>query len=312
MLEVSKPPESEGLALVLPESGDNPRLCAYERCWREVVTDAPTPVIGMVEPETGRLICLVHVQQLDADLRWLEANLPDLTGYRLNRAYGGGHGAGGAKTAPAPLREQLADLLWSDDDNGNPGLEGLLTEWCRCLALNLTPSERNLPDSCRRLRECYRLTTNPAVAVYGPALHALTRKLRRFLDPSAGEEISYGRCDCGGTLTGLPGDLNARCASCRNGFPVVLLKARQVRRLLASERVGTRGELMALMNECGVKVNRSTMRSWISREQLRQCGENDRSEPVYRFADLYRLATGFDADMDEWSLIQQLTERTGE
>ena len=99
-------------------STENTRLCCYDGCWREIVTDAPSMLIGHGIPENRSLLCAWHERQLSNDLQWLERNLPDLTEYRINRAYGHKNGGGGnAGTAPAPVRETLHDLLYADDDH---------------------------------------------------------------------------------------------------------------------------------------------------------------------------------------------------
>ena len=103
-------------------STETTRLCRYHGCWRDIVTDAPSPLIGHgVEPNLN-LLCDKHASQLTGDLRWLEHSLPDLCEYRINRAYGHKNGGGGQSgTAPTPLREALHDLLYADDDHGYPG-----------------------------------------------------------------------------------------------------------------------------------------------------------------------------------------------
>ena len=66
----------------------------------------------------------------------------------------------------------------------------------------------------------------------------------------------------------------------------------------------TRGELLDIIKACGMRVNRSTLRSWIHRGQLPQQGEDAYSNPLYRFSDFYRLASGLSEDADVWEIMQ--------
>ena len=81
-------------------------------------------------------------------------------------------------------------------------------------------------------------------------------------------------------------------------------QAERVKRLLQSEAVRTRGELLDIIKACGMRVNRSTLRSWIHRGQLPQQGEDAYSNPLYRFSDFYRLASGLSEDADVWEIMQ--------
>ena len=228
-------------------STETTRLCRYHGCWRDIVTDAPSPLIGHgVEPNLN-LLCDKHASQLTGDLRWLDRSLPDLCEYRINRAYGHKNGGGGQSgTAPAPLREALHDLLYADDDHGYPGLQGTLYEWMRSLKINL-------PESTPLSDMVHRIANHP---------------------------------------------------KCGFSMPVALIRAERVKRLLQSEAVRTRDELLDIIKACGMRVNRSTLRSWIHRGQLPQQGEDAYSNPLYRFSDFYRLASGLSEDADVWEIMQ--------
>lgn len=288
-------------------STENTRLCRYDGCWREIVTDAPSMLIGHGIPENRGLLCAWHERQLSNDLQWLERNLPDLTEYRINRAYGHKNGGGGnAGTAPAPVRETLHDLLYADDDHGYPGLQGTLYEWVRSLKLNLRESAP-LADMVYRIANHPKLDEHPSTPVYAEPVHGLVRKLRRFLTDDDGETVLYGSCPANGCLGQLSGYVDAetaKCPKCGFSMPVALIRAERVKRLLQSEAVRTRGELLDIIKACGMRVNRSTLRSWIHRGQLPQQGEDAYSNPLYRFSDFYRLASGLSEDADVWEIMQ--------
>lgn len=259
------------------------------------------------------LLCARHERQLADDLAWLAAHLDDLENYRLNRAYGHKTGGNsGSGVAPAPVRESLADLLYADDDQGYPGLQGVLYEWARTLKINL-PSNAPLPRLVDRIGHHPNLTGQACTPVYAQLIHQLVRKLRRFLEPG-GDVILLGACenpDCDGTMTSTTGDVTAECRKCGLRLPVSVIRARLVQSLLESSTVCTRLVLLEKARQLGLKVNKSTLRSWIRRGTLPQAGENQQSEPVYRFSDFYRLATGLDAGMDIWQIIQSITKGAG-
>ena len=256
-------------------STETTRLCRYHGCWRDIVTDAPSPLIGHgVEPNLN-LLCDKHASQLTGDLRWLDRSLPDLCEYRINRA-------------------------------GYPGLQGTLYEWMRSLKINL-PESTPLSNMVRRIANHPKLMEHSSTPVYAELVHSLTRKLRRFLTDDDGETVLYGPCPadkCLGQLSCYADAETAKCPKCGFSMPVALIRAERVKRLLQSEAVRTRGELLDIIKACGMRVNRSTLRSWIHRGQLPQQGEDAYSNPLYRFSDFYRLASGLSEDADVWEIMQ--------
>ena len=143
--------------------------------------------------------------------------------------------------------------------------------------------------------------------MYAELVHSLTRKLRRFLADDDGETVLYGSCPangCLGQLSCYADAETAKCPKCGFSMPVALIRAERVKRLLQSEAVRTRGELLDIIKACGMRVNRSTLRSWIHRGQLPQQGEDAYSNPLYRFSDFYRLASGLSEDADVWEIMQ--------
>ena len=288
---VSRSPDPEGSGLLLSETG---RICAYRTCWRDA----------------EHLLCERHQRRLNDELTWLLRQLPDLTDYRINRAYG--HRQGGGKTnggsAPAPLREQLAVLLYQTDDQGYPGVEPLMYEWARSLALNVRIEEGPLKLT-QRVRDCYRLMECPATPVYAEQLHSLIRKLTHFTNGEDDDMVIYGQCPGTDCLTQLAAPKDAteiQCPHCGSKWDVRFLQAERHKRIVESDWKATQPELRNALMGLGIAVKASTMRSWIHRGQLEQAGENTLSQPVYRLSDAYHLAV---KDLDEqpetdvWKLI---------
>ena len=177
-------------------------------------------LIGHGIPENRSLLCAWHERQLSNDLQWLERNLPDLTEYRINRAYGHKNGGGGnAGTAPAPVRETLHDLLYADDDHGYPGLQGTLYEWVRSLKLNLRESAP-LADMVYRIANHPKLDEHPSTPVYAEPVHGLVRKLRRFLTDDDGKPCCTGHAPPTGAWASSPAMRTRRRRNARNAVSV--------------------------------------------------------------------------------------------
>lgn len=254
-------------------------------------------------------MCDRHVSQTMADMSWLDANLPDLEEYRINRAYGGEPGAGGPHaTAPAPLREQVSDALYAWEDDGRPGLRPVLYGWCRAMAITVHTAQ-----SCGymlgRLMDSPRLWACTATPVYAEELHDVTRRLRRLMEP-AGDMVVLGPCPtCERMLTAHRGADEVKCPVCHTPWPARMVRAVQVKRILTSDVTATPARLAELLSMAGVKVTASTVRSWAHRGRLEQAGEDAMSRPVYRLADAYACAKGGKGP-DLWELLDQTNNQT--
>lgn len=278
-------------------------LCAYRTCWRDANPDM--------------LLCDRHANQVRDDLSWVMGNVRDLTEYRLNRAYGhkqGGGAHGNSGSAPAPLREQLAVLLYETDDHDTPGLEPTLLGWAGSLGLNVTARD-GMDYISRRIASCYRLWANTATPVYAEDLHNVVRSLIRFTRDED-DVIVYGQCpapNCLARLSAPEGATMVKCPHCGSQWTVSLLKAERHQRIIASGWVATQKDLLTALDGLGVHVNPATMRSWVHRNQLEQAGENEYSQPVYRLHDAYKLACRElkeDQPTDVWNLITTSKETT--
>lgn len=241
-------------------------------------------------------MCWIHERNINDDFKWLADNLLDMTEYRINRAYGkqldGGHGSTGA--APSPLREMIFTALYEHDELGRPGIEPLLFEWARSLALNVHASD-GLPYIAHRVHDSPRLLESAGTPVYAELLHHDVRTLRRLMESDDHDMIVYGQCPaptCDGQLAGLHGAIEVRCPKCGSVWSVRFLQSERENRIFHSDTVGTQSSLLKLLAQCGIAVKPATMRSWVSRGKLHQCGETDTSKPVYRLAEAYNLATG--------------------
>lgn len=256
------------------------RICRYQGCWRNRQDDNP--------------MCQRHVMQLHADLTWLTSNITDLADYRINRAYGA-HGDGPrspTRTAPTPIREQIHELLYETGDDGLPGVQPILSEWARTLAVRL-PDDTPLRDLATIIRMSPRLDTSPATPVYAHTVHRLVRRLIDVTDRLNDNLIVYGNCpapDCPGTLTAAHGAREAVCPVCHSRWLVAHLLSMFRDRVAMMPDVCTARDIPPRLARYGLKVNKSTLRSWIHRGQLPQAGENSLSQPVYRLADAIRLA----------------------
>lgn len=267
---------------------DDGTICAMPRCHRSAHDGTP--------------ICDHCVQRMRADFSWLAANLPELENYRINRAYGRitGLGATGGirAVAPLPLRETLADMLYNRDDTGMPGLQPLLYEWARTLAVNL-PETTGPQILLGRIRNHHRLLESPATPVYADELHTQVKHLRRFMEPVE-TRIVLGPCPAKSCAYALAAPRNAEtvvCPRCGSHWDTGFLLAGRAKRIARSPRKGTQAELRALLDSCGIHVNANTLKSWIHRRLIETVTPGlPPHERKYMLADVYRLAANPEPD----------------
>lgn len=260
---------------MLPDETAKTTLCKVTSCYRDA----------------DGLMCDHHRRMIATDLTWLAGNLHDLTSYRLNRAYGGNHEGRPSGTAPAPVRESLYDLLWSESDDGLPSMQTLLYEFARSLgepATWDTAMERlaMMAAASPRLYEC------PATPVYTPSIHRATARLRRFVE-SGTDMIVYGECPspgCDGRLAAPRHADDVECRKCGCRWNVAHLRMLNWSRILRSDKLGTVKQLAAWLTDLGTPVKPATLRSWAHRGRLPQSGEDDYSHPLYSLKQAYVIA----------------------
>lgn len=285
------------------------RICAYRTCVQPVVTDCPTMLRDSV-PASTNAMCPLHDKRMTDDLEWLASNLNELETIRLNRAYktGGNSGGGGGVYGPsAPWRDSIAELLYGHDaSDACPGVDELLGEWAKCLGAPLPPAIP-LEQKAQLLAHDGKLHGNMATPVYAELLHRLCKRLERELSGDDGSGVLYGPCpvkDCTGVLHGSTDGEATVCDKCRTRMPKGVARAERVMRLLDADRSGRVADLCDLLATCGVKVKPGTVRQWANRGQLQPVGADADGKPVYRLSDVYRRATGLDADADIFDIMQ--------
>ncbi|OZG68240.1 MJ0042-type zinc finger domain-containing protein [Bifidobacterium eulemuris] len=249
------------------------------------------------------------------DLKWLQEHLPDLE-YRLNKANKDeGKGSGGASraNAPSPVRENIWTYLYGVDDKGNDGVETTLRVILRCLG-NPMHDRMELTDMVQLIAQAacgydFRggvlvilppnitpaILTSPAFPAHVDEIHRLRVTGHRLLDTRDEEHVILGPCansECGIQLSAPIDEREVKCPRCGNVWTVGYLTHLREQRILNSGITAGQARLIELLAEvAGLAVNKSTMRSWVHRNQLKQAGEDEFSKPVYRLADAYQLAT---------------------
>lgn len=263
---------------MLPTETAKTMLCKVTSCYRDA----------------GGPMCDHHRRMIATDLTWLADNLRDLTAYRLNRAYGAkGEGGTVRATAPAPLRETLYDLLWSESDDGMPSLQSTLYELARSLGC---PVKWDMPMNqlARYAHDSPNLPTCSATPVYVPLVHALTSRLRRFVASADMDMVVYGACPapgCGNQLSALPHAEHVKCRKCGSEWTATHLRLLRWQRIFNADALGTPTQLVQWLAWEGLVVKPATLRSWVHRGQLVQAGEDSYSHPLYRLKQAYTLAT---------------------
>lgn len=90
-------------------------------------------------------------------------------------------------------------------------------------------------------------------------------------------------------------------------YPVADIRETRRKKLLNSNITGTQTELRKLLLQCGIIVKPGTIRSWVSRGDLKTVSPHaDRRKSEYKLADVYRLAVqNPEQETSIWMLLRQ-------
>lgn len=251
-------------------------------------------------------------RELENNLAWFENHTSDLQ-WRANRADKTGNGGGthgGYSASPAPLRESVHELIDGPDKDGNPGLTDILREYCHCLGINTTYTAT--PDTmARRIRLSYKRAANAATPTYALILNRLRRQAEQLLDYTLEDKVIVGNCPTQGCTHVVTAVRTAQfapvCPECGQVYPVSVIREKRREKLLHSNIAGTQTELRKLLLQCDIIVKPGTIRSWVSRGDLKPIEPHtDRRKSKYRLADVYQLAVqNPEQETSIWMLLRQ-------
>lgn len=270
-----------------------------ENCWKESIK--------------GERLCPACNRELENNLTWFENHLEDLR-WRSNRAdktNTGGGTHGGYAASPAPLRESVHELIEGPDKDGNPGLTDILREYCHCLGINTTYTAGPDHTMARRIRLSYKRGTCAATPMYAKILNKLRRTAEQLLDYTLEDKVIVGECPtkgCTHVATAMPtAQFAPVCPECGMVYPVADIRETRRKKLLNSNITGTQTELRKLLLQCGIIVKPGTIRSWVSRGDLKTVSPHaDRRKSEYKLADVYRLAVqNPEQETSIWMLLRQ-------
>lgn len=259
------------------------------------------------------ILCTSCETQLQFDLQWFENHLQDLE-WRTNRmdktGNGGGGGHNGLVTSPAPLRETAFELIEGNGMDDIPSLRDIINEYARCL--NVTaPYDRKLEILIRNIRLTDKWKTSKATPTYARIIHRIRRKAQELLDFTLEDQIIIGECpteDCHRIVKVIPNATFApKCPDCGQVYPVSAIRENRRRKLLATHITGTQTEIRRLLLQCGIIVKPGTMRSWVSRGDLKPVTPvKDTRKQRYRLSDVYKLAVrNPEKETNIWMLLQE-------
>ncbi|RSX44678.1 hypothetical protein [Bifidobacterium castoris] len=239
-------------------------------------------------------ICRTCKRQTAQDLAWLANNCDDLEHYRLNRAYGkhAANSGGGRRTeAPTPVREAIYDALYVDRYRN---LKQTLNTWAMCF------SQPPAPEGClaqqARILDGLDLWTpgkTAASAIYAAETHILVTRLCAILANMDETRIHLGICpnpECARPVYAAADAREATCAHCNNTWTATILRRATDAQLCETDAEGTAGELALMLDQVGIEVAASTIRSWASRGKLMPIlDKNGHATKRYKLTDAYRL-----------------------
>jgi len=90
-------------------------------------------------------------------------------------------------------------------------------------------------------------------------------------------------------------------------YPVSAIRENRRHKLLATHITGTQTEIRRLLLQCGIIVKPGTMRSWVSRGDLKPVTPvKDTRKQRYRLSDVYKLAVrNPEKETNIWMLLQE-------
>lgn len=263
--------------------------------------------------DSKHILCASCETQLTFDLQWFENHLQDLE-WRANRmdktGNNGGGGHGGLASSPAPLREATFELIEGNGMDDIPSLRDIIVEYARCLNLPAV-KDRQLETFVRLIRLSDKRKTSPATPTYAKLINRIRRKAQEILDYTLEDQIIVGECptsDCHHVVKVVPNATFApKCPDCGQVYPVAAIRENRRRKLLSTHITGTQTEIRKLLLQCGIIVKPGTMRSWVSRGELKPVKPvKDTRRQRYQLADVYKLAVrNPEKETNIWMLLQE-------
>lgn len=188
-------------------------------------------------------------------------------------------------TPPTPIRLEALDLL---DD-----IETYACELWRLLNGDIDDERQMLRSAMELLQQCAWFQSLAVYETAGRYMREACRLMGRvdlLLDPPDLHDI--GHCPnplCGVVVRASRGQERVRCDVCGQEATVGEIQACTLDRLRVSSHTGTAGQIARVMTDCGIAMTRKRINNWASRKKLEPAGRLG-NRPVYRYADVYRLA----------------------
>ena len=173
------------------------------------------------------------------------------------------------------------------------------------------PYDRKLETLIRNIRLTDKWKTSKATPTYARIIHRIRRKAQELLDFTLEDQIIIGECpteDCHRIVKVIPNATFApKCPDCGQVYPVSAIRENRRRKLLATHITGTQTEIRRLLLQCGIIVKPGTMRSWVSRGDLKPVTPvEDTRKQRYRLSDVYKLAVrNPEKETNIWMLLQE-------
>ncbi|XOQ63885.1 MAG: PhnA protein [Bifidobacterium crudilactis] len=190
-------------------------------------------------------------------------------------------------TPPTPIRLDVLDLIdmldatacelarWLEDSDQETAFTSIQDALIRCTESDLLP----------------RFTD---AELYWQTLSKLEHRILQIID-SPEETRIVGRCPnklCGIQLTAPATATTITCPICNNTWPIQDVKQEWLHQLVQEGRkTGTAAECAKAFTMSGITLKRHTITIWKDRGKLTPIGTDPDRNPLYRYADIYRIAT---------------------
>lgn len=223
------------------------------------------------------------------DLREQAETLEELATRRIRIPH---DGTRGMTSAPTPINFSAADLL-----DQTLALARMLAT-AAGLRYGRSMSVHGLLKGLDRQAPCEALATRPDAWDIVRLIDDAAWHARQLTDPEPSHRY-IGVCERCGYGVWIPecqpiNETDHRCVMCGHMSPIAQIAQAHELRLLTSGTIGTGAELRQQLRACGLRVNATTMRSWVKRGRLKPVGANDDGVPVFALADILLLRRGLD------------------
>lgn len=190
-------------------------------------------------------------------------------------------------TPPTPIRLEVLDLIDILDSTASE-----LARWLE--DSDQETAFTSIQDALIRCTESNHLPRFTDAELYWQTFTRLEKRILQTIDAPEETRI-IGRCPnrlCGIQLTAPSTATTIICPICNNTWTIKEVKQEWLRQLVQEGRkTGTAAECAKAFTISGITINRHTITMWKDRGKIEPIGIDASQHPLYKYADVYRIAT---------------------